>query len=43
MPFDSISSLTAQDRMDQHHMHLKPWDPLYRAVILFGLVTIIYV
>ena len=43
MPFDSVSSLTAPDCMHQHHMHLKPWDPLYRAVILFGLVAVIYV
>ncbi|MHB8425269.1 MAG: glycosyltransferase family 2 protein [Gammaproteobacteria bacterium] len=40
-PFDTTPRLSPQERMQQH-LHLKPWDPLYRAAILLSLIATVY-
>ena len=41
-PFDAAPSLKRPAVLEQPHLHLKPWDGLYRAAILLGLVTVVY-
>ena len=41
-PFDVIPRLDYQERIEQQHLHLKPWDSLFRAAILAGLATALY-
>ena len=41
-PFDSMAEAHGAESLAQHHMHLMPWDGLYRAAILLGLAVTLY-
>ncbi|HKV97686.1 MAG TPA: glycosyltransferase [Gammaproteobacteria bacterium] len=41
-PFDSMAEASGAESLAQHHMHLMPWDGLYRAAILLGLAVTLY-
>jgi hyaluronan synthase len=41
-PFDAIPRSSQQERVEQQHLHLKPWDALFRAAILVGLLAFIF-
>ena len=42
-PFDAMSEARGAESLARHHMHLMPWDGLYRAAILLGLAVTLYV
>ncbi|MGA9853061.1 MAG: glycosyltransferase [Gammaproteobacteria bacterium] len=41
-PFDATSRLNTREHMEQYHLNLRPWDSLYRAAILLGLLATLY-
>jgi hyaluronan synthase len=41
-PFDSTPQANGPKPLIQHHLHLMPWDGLYRAAILLGLAATLY-
>ncbi|MGH8378691.1 MAG: glycosyltransferase family 2 protein [Gammaproteobacteria bacterium] len=41
-PFDASSLLISREGVEQHHLHLQPWDPLLRTAILLGLLASLY-
>ncbi|MGH8362750.1 MAG: glycosyltransferase family 2 protein [Gammaproteobacteria bacterium] len=42
-PFDAMSEARGTESLARHHMHLMPWDGLYRVAILLGLAITLYV
>jgi hyaluronan synthase len=38
-PFDVIPRPSYQQGSEQQHLHLMPWDPLYRTAIILGLMA----
>jgi hyaluronan synthase len=41
-PFDAIPRPRSLERIEQQHLHLKPWDSVFRAAILVGLMATMY-
>ncbi|HET7921927.1 MAG TPA: glycosyltransferase [Gammaproteobacteria bacterium] len=42
MPFDSVAFPDTADRVERHHIHLKPGDGFMRLAILGGMLAIVY-
>ncbi|HVA54527.1 MAG TPA: glycosyltransferase [Gammaproteobacteria bacterium] len=38
-PFDAIPRPSQEERISQQHLHLMPWDAMFRVVIIVGLMT----